>query len=791
MKFSESWLKEYVATDFDAEAIGARLTLAGLELDGIEPAASEFSGVVVAKIESLEPHPDAEKLRIGRINDGTVNDLQVICGAANAYEGMLTALATVGAQLPGIKIKKAKLRGVESFGMLCSASELGMAESSSGILDLGKEAPIGQDVRAFLALDDKVLDVDLTPNRADCFSLRGIAREMKVLTGAEVTGFDATEVPASHSEAVSVSVADVEACPRYLGRVIKGVDLSRPTPLWMSERLRRAGVRSLNAVVDVTNYVMLELGQPMHAFDLSKVSGSVEVRTANKGENVVLLDGKTVEPSDDTLVIADGSGPIALAGVMGGETTSVTDTTSDLLLEAAYFNPLVMAGKARQYGMHTDSSHRFERGVDFELPRQAVDRATALIMELVGGEAGPIVEEVNRASLPKLSEISLRRPQIKRRLGIEMDDSDVYRILVDLGCVVSVVDSGWTVVPPSYRFDLRIEVDLIEELARVYGYDKIPSTSRSWSPELTSPSETELALGSLKSMLVDTGYQEVITYSFVDVTSEKLLNPGQKRTVLSNPISADLSVMRGTLWAGLLKVCSHNQRRQQSNIRIFETGLVFQQTDAGLVQPGRISGVLAGENLAEHWLDTQREIDFFDIKADVEALLSMAGIAEKVTWEVAEHAALHPGRCARLVLEGVELGWIGAIHPGLIEPLELEGSVFVFELSLDALERRPVPAFEALSRFPSVKRDLALVVDENVSYDQITKGIRELRLDMLKNIQVFDVYRGEGVANGRKSIALGLILQDFSRTLQDSDIEDVIGRILTKLSNDVGATLRV
>lgn len=791
MKFNESWLKEYVGTSLDAEQIGARLTLGGLELDGVEPAAADFSGVVVAKIESLEPHPNAEKLRVCRVNDGQVNDLQVICGAANAYEGMLTALASVGARLPGIKIKKAKLRGVESFGMLCSASELGMAESSTGILDLGSDAPIGQDIREYLQLNDQILDVDLTPNRADCFSIRGIAREMKVLTASDVRGFDYSEVPATVDDQVQINVLASDVCPRYISRVIKGVDLSKGTPLWMSERLRRAGVRSLNAVVDVTNYVMLELGQPMHAFDLAKVEGSITVRMASRSETMVMLDGKSIELTDDSLVIADNSGPVALAGIMGGEPTSVTDSTVDILLEAAYFDPVGMAGKARQYGMHTDSSHRFERGVDFELQRQAVERATALILELVGGQPAPVVEVVDRESLPKLPEIHLRRPQIIRRLGISLDDETVFSILANLGCDVVAKSDGWTVKPPSYRFDLRIEVDLIEELARVYGYDRIPSTTRSWSPELTASREGELPLETLKNSLVNTGYQEVITYSFIDAASEDLLNPGQKRTVLSNPISADLSVMRGTLWSGLVKVASHNQRRQQSRIRIFESGLVFRQDYDGLIQPNRIAGILVGEIAGENWIGECRPVDFFDIKSDVEMLLSLAGIEHSVNWQAGAHPALHPGQCARLTLGENDIGWVGAIHPSLLEPLDLEGNAFVFEIDQDVLTECRIPRFASLSRFPSVRRDLALLVDESVSYSNIRSSILGLGLDILSDIHVFDVYRGQGVANGLKSVALGLILQDFSRTLEDSDVEEVIGRILIRLSDDVGATLRV
>lgn len=792
MKFNESWLKEYVETGLDAEAIGARLTLAGLELDGVEPAAEVFSGVVVARIESLEPHPDAEKLRVCRVNDGERTDLQVICGAANVYEGMVTALATVGAELPGgMKIKKAKLRGVESFGMLCSASELGMAESSDGIMELSNDAPVGTSIRDYLDLDDQILEIDLTPNRADCFSLRGVAREMSVLTGADVTGFDVAAVQPVIDDRFPVTLSAGEACPRYVGRVVKGVDLSAATPVWMSERLRRAGIRSLHPVVDVTNYVMLELGQPMHAFDLDKLVGGIDVRMASDKEKVTLLDGKELELSAGSLVIADANGAHALAGVMGGEDAAVSDSTQDIFLESAFFSPLAIAGRARAYGLHTESSHRFERGVDFDLQKTAIERATALIIEIAGGQAGPVSEVVSEADLPSLPTIQLRQDQIERRLGVSFDNETVQEILQGLGCEVSTSDSGWAVVPPSYRFDLRIEVDLIEELARVYGYDRIPSTARSWAPVIEKAEESALSLNVVKQSLVDNGYQEVITYSFVDPASEKLLNPGHKGLKLANPISADLSVMRSSLWPGLLKVASHNQRRQQLRIRIFETGLVFQQTSEGLQQPTHIAGALSGPLDVENWLAPARNADFFDMKADLEQLFEKAGIKEDVEWEAGTNPALHPGQCARLSYQGRDIGWCGALHPNLKDSLDLESDVYLYEVDLESLKTRPVPAFSELSRFPSLRRDLALLVDENVSYGKIRAAVDSLDLAIIKETHIFDVYQGEGVATGLKSIALGLILQDFSRTLEDADVEQIIERVLAKLADEVGASLRV
>ncbi len=791
MKFNKSWLDSYIDTGLSPEDMGAKLTLAGLELDSIEKAAPEFSGVVVARIEKLVQHPDANKLRIATVNDGKVDDLQVICGAANAYEGMVTALATVGAKLPdGMKIKKAKLRGVESYGMLCSVAELGLADSADGIMDLPQDAPVGTSIRDYLDLDDAVLEVDLTPNRADCFSLRGIARELGVLTDAAVTGFEAPVVSPGSQAKMPATVQDTAACPVYACRVISGVDMKASTPLWMAERLRRCGLRSLNPVIDVTNYVMLELGQPMHAFDLAKISGGIVVRQAVDGESLTLLDGKEVSLKEGTLVIADDKGALAMAGIMGGADSAVGESTQDIVLESAFFTPEAIAGRSRSYGLHTESSHRFERGVDFDLQLNAMERATQLITELAGGEAGEITLEKSERDLPALEPITLREAQIKRRLGIEMDSAEVDRILAKLGCVGNKDGDRWTVVPPSYRFDLRIEVDLIEELARIYGYDKIPSSPRSWAPSITKLDENRLDIDEVKRFLVDLGYQEIISYSFVDKATEKTLNPAHKPLALANPISAELAVMRSSLWSGMLKAVSYNQRRQQPDMRLFETGLVFQQESDGLKQPSKIAGVITGASGEESWYEEPRPVDFFDIKGDLEALLGLTDKAARISWEPVEHHALHPGQSAALRLDGDIVGVVGALHPQHMDALELQGNVFLFELDLDVLSTRPVPAFEPLSRFPAVRRDLALLVDENVSYSRIREAIKALDLDIIQDVRVFDVYTGEGVANGLKSVALGLILQDFSRTLEESDVEKVVEKVLAQLKSEVQATLR-
>jgi phenylalanyl-tRNA synthetase beta chain len=791
MKINESWLRELVDPSMDSAAIGELLTMAGLELDGLEPAAPPFSGVVVARIEAIEQHPDADKLRICQVNTGESGLTQVICGAANAREGLAVAMATVGAVLPGdFRIRKAKLRGVESFGMLCSAAELGLADSSDGIMELPGDVEPGTDFRQWLNLDDVVFDIDLTPNRADCLSVKGVARELAVLTGDPLTLPGIEAVNTTIADTLPVDVAEASICPRYAGCVIKGVDVNAPTPVWMQEKLRRCGIRSLTPVVDVTNYVMLELGQPMHAFDLHKLQGGIRVRNAAQGESLELLDGKVVELDSDTLVIADHSQALAIAGVMGGNSSAVDGSSKDIFLESAFFVPQNIAGKARKYGLHTESSHRFERGVDFALQAEAIARATALILDICGGEPGPVTDIISDTDLPELPAIALRRERIARMLGVTLDDARVAEILSGLGCAVQASDDGWRVTPPTWRFDLRIEEDLIEELARVYGYNNIPSHSRSWSPEIKPIPERQVPLSRLKQRLTGLGYQEVITYSFIDEKTEALVNPAIKALALANPISSELAVMRTSLWGGLLQVVRHNLRRQQPAVRVFETGLVFLPGAAGLQQTSRIAGAITATAYNEQWAVPDRKADFFDIKGDVENMLQLCHLDYKVDWLPGNHPALHPGQSAVVMLDGEEIGQVGALHPELQQTLDIDDNVFLFDFARDALQQRDLPAFKSLSRFPALRRDLAILVDENVSYREIAAAIKSLNLDLIGGFQIFDVYNGEGVASGLKSIALSLILQDLSRTLGDEDVEHTVTAVLEKLKSDVGASLR-
>lgn len=791
MKINESWLRDLVDPSMDANALGELLTMAGLELDGTEPAAPPFSGVIVARIAEIEQHPNADKLRVCQVDTGEGALTQVICGAANARQGLTVAMATVGAVLPGdFRIKKAKLRGIESFGMLCSAAELGLAESAEGIMELPDDVAPGTDFRDWMNLDDIVFDIDLTPNRADCLSLQGVAREVSALTGAPLNLPEIETVAAASETTLPVELDATSACPRYVGRMMTGVNTKAETPLWMQEKLRRCGIRSLSPVVDVTNFVMLELGQPMHAFDADKLQGGIRVRRAESGEQLELLDGKVVELDSDTLVIADHGQALAIAGVMGGEASAVNAHTNNIFLESAFFTPQQIAGKARKYGLHTESSHRFERGVDFAIQRQAIERATALILDICGGEPGPIVEAVSNDDLPQLPLIQLRRERPARMLGVVLDDARMVEILQGLGCVVDPIDGGWQVTPPSYRFDLRIEEDLIEELARVYGYNNIPSHSRSWSPEVSPIPETKVPVATLRQRIADLGYQEVITYSFIDEKTETLVNPDVKALGLANPISSELSMMRTTLWGGLLQVVRYNLRRQQPSVRVFETGLVFVPQAAGLQQVSRLAGAITATAFSEQWAVPSRAPDYFDIKGDVENLLQLCNLDSKVTWLPGKHPALHPGQCASVCLQEKEVGIVGALHPELQAKLDIDEPVFLFDFDQAALRHRDLPEFVPLSRYPALRRDIAVVVDETVSFREISQSIKSLGLDLIRSFDIFDVYKGEGVASGRKSIALSLILQDLSRTLEEEDVERAVTMVLQKLESDVGASLR-
>jgi len=789
MQFSEAWLRELANPSMDTAALVEQITMAGLEVDSVNPAAAEFSGVVVAQVESMSAHPNADKLRICLVNVGAEEPIQIVCGASNVREGLKIPAALIGAVLPGnFKIKKSKLRGELSFGMLCSEKELGLADEADGLMELATDAPVGANIRDYLALNDQMIEVDLTPNRADCLSVEGIAREVALLNELPFSIVPVQSVAVDHKETIAVRVSAPEACPRYVGRLIKGVNVNTETPLWMQERLRRSGLRSLGPIVDVTNYVLLEIGQPLHAFDAAKLAGSIEVRMAYADETLNLLNDQEIKVNTETLVIADSEKVLALAGVMGGSETAVSDATQDIFLECAFFNPSFMMGKARHYGLHTDSSHRFERGVDFELQQRAIERATQLIVEISGGRVGAITEVVAEQYLPVRSPVTLRQQRIKRILGVDLATKEVEGILQRLGMTVLADSEGWQVTTPGFRFDIEIEADLIEEIGRVYGYNNLPQSSLLMRSALSEAPEAVLEIDKIKDLLVARDFQEAITYSFVDEQLQKSIVPDDSYIKLQNPISADLAVMRTTLWCGLLNAAAYNTKRQQTRVRLFEAGQRFLGTQVEQ-QEQMLAGLALGSAAPEQWGDKARKVDFYDIKSDVEAICALTG--REVQFSAVKHSALHPGQSAQIkTKEGQLLGWVGMLHPSLEKQLGFDGNVFLFELSQTVLLERQVPKFEGLSKFPSVRRDIALLVSEEVSFQTIQQVVKDCQEALLKEVNVFDIYRGVGVESGYKSVALALILQDTTQTLTDTKIDAIVNKVLEALSNKISAKLR-
>jgi phenylalanyl-tRNA synthetase beta chain len=789
MKFSELWLREWVKPAIDTEALVAQITMAGLEVDGVESVAGEFTGVVVGQVQRVEPHPDADKLNVCQVTDGQ-DAFQVVCGASNVKPGIKVPFAKLEAVLPGnFKIKKAKLRGVESFGMLCAESELGLAEQSDGLMILAEDAPTGTCIRTYLGLDDKCIEVDLTPNRSDCLSIAGLAREVGVLNKVSVTEPDIRTVASTHNETFPVEIHNPQACPKYLGRVIKGVDLTRPSPLWLQEKLRRCGLRSIDAVVDVTNYVLLEFGQPMHAFDLAELKGAIHVRNASAGEQLKLLDGQVITLRDDTLIIADEAGSLAIAGVMGGEHSGVTEKTQNVFLECAFFAPLALAGKARSYGLHTDSSHRFERGVDYQLQHKVMERATALLLDIVGGEAGPITEHVSSEHLPSPQTVRLRKSRVGTLLGLQVADAEIEDILSRLGLQLQAKDdTGWTFDVPSYRFDIAIEPDLIEEIGRIYGYDNLPKTSAMGEIILKADDESSVSEDFLADRLVSLGYQEAITYSFVDQKVQDMVTPEQAGIALANPISADLAVMRTSLWPGLLKALSYNQNRQQSRVKLFETGLKFEKAGDQIIQTPMLAGLASGTVNPESWNAPSRKLDFYDAKADVERLL--LSIDSKIRFEKAEHAALHPGQCAKILKNDETIGFFGALHPKLQKFMDLNGPVYLFELCLNEAMKGSIPRFSEVSRYPEVRRDLAIVIDQQIPFETVRTQVLAHAGPDLVNVVLFDVYAGENLGEGLRSLGLALFWQRTDRTLNDEEINKAFESIVSALNDKFGAKLR-
>ncbi|MGO4998991.1 phenylalanine--tRNA ligase subunit beta [Oceanisphaera sp. W20_SRM_FM3] len=794
MKFSTTWLDEWVNTGLSTEALAELITMAGLEVDGIEPVAGDFNQVVVGEVVECGPHPDADKLQVTKVNVGGEELLDIVCGAPNCRTGLKVAVAVVGAVLPGdFKIKKAKLRGQASNGMLCSYGELGIELDSSGIIELPADAPIGACVREYLQLNDTIVEIDLTPNRADCLSMAGVAREVGVLKQTSVNWPEIAEVPATIDDNVTVSLTAADACPRYLSRVVKNIDVTATTPLWMQEKLRRSGLRSIDPVVDVTNFVLIEWGQPMHAFDLGTLNGAIKVRLAKQGEKLTLLDGNEVSLNSDTLVIADEQKAIAMAGIFGGKDTGVTQNTQDVLLECAFFSPLAITGRARSYGLHTDSSHRFERGVDYQLQHKVLQRATALLLDICGGEAGPVVEAVSESHLPTANTVTLRHAKLNRTIGIEIDADQVTDMLTRLGLSVTKTADGWQAVVPSYRFDISIEEDLVEEVARVYGYNNIPNQAPIAGLTMSQHCEAKLPLNRLKDALVDLGYQEAITYSFVDPKQQALLFPDAKTMVLPNPIAADMSEMRVSLWPGLIQAAVYNQNRQQPRLRLFEQGLTFipdETAENGVQQTAKLAGLLLGTVHAEHWDMAEKGADFFDIKGDLETLLALSGHELDFNFARTDINALHPGQSAAVLYQGQQVGLIGAVHPSLLKKLGLKSSAYVFEVDVTALTQHHVPEAGEISRFPANRRDLALVVDCEVSAGDILDLVRKVGGNQLVGLNLFDVYQGAGISDDKKSLALSLVLQDTHRTLEEKEIADTVARIVTALSDEFSASLR-
>lgn len=794
MKISEQWLREWVNPALSMTDIGKKLTMAGCEVEGEEGVARDFTDVVVGHITAIQKHPDADKLNVCTVDCGTGETLQIVCGAPNARAGLKAPLAKIGAILPmaegdALKIKKGKLRGIESFGMLCSASELGMSDKSEGLLELPADAPVGTNLRDYLKLNDQVLELNVTANRGDWLSVAGVAREVGVLTNTAVTPPAIQTHTPQHQDIRVISLPAADSCPRYAGRIIRHVNAKAPTPLWMREKLRRMGLRSVSALVDVTNYVLIELGQPMHAFDLDKLEGGIQARYATEGESLTLLDGQTVSLRSDTLVIADEKKAVALAGIMGGLQSAVTNDTQNVFLESAHFRANKLMGKARSYGLQTDASYRFERGVAADLPVQALERATALVLEICGGEVGPVVDVCADASVLQCPTVALRRERIGRLLGISIDDATVMNILQRLGCDVQSTATGWQVQPPLSRFDIGIEEDLIEELARVYGYDQVPTDLGVSKPMLTLPLETQNRVADLRAPLLANGYQEAVTYSFVDPAIEELLSPGVEPITLANPISAELSIMRSTVWSGLLRAVQYNLNRQQTRVRLFEIGPVFEKQNGAIQERTKLAGVITGTVQPEQWGSKARAVDFYDLKGDVEAVLERV-TGEKFYFIPVTHSALHPGQSAQIATQQQVVGWLGALHPRLEDALGFGQDVLLFEIDWATLQQRALPNYQAVTKFPAIRRDLALVLDKTVLASAIDQAISKVAPSYLTRWNIFDVYTGAGVAENQKSVAVSLILQDSSRTLEDSEVNRTIDTIVASLREATGATLR-
>lgn len=807
MIISEQWLRDWVQVDLTAQEIADCLTNAGLEVDGVELVGGKIDNLVVGKVLEVEKHPDADRLNVTKVDIGD-EVLDIVCGATNVRVDLMVAVATVGAKLPnGLKIKKAKVRGMPSFGMLCSASELGLEEESDGLIELDSDAKIGQRVDEYLKLDDHLIDIDLTPNRGDCLSVQGIARELKVLANGNYQALNVQPIAASVQDKVVIDLQDSKHCPRYLGRVIKGVNCKVATPIWMQERLRRSGVRPISPVVDITNYVMLELGQPMHAFDLTKLHEKIIVRPSKAGEKITLLDDSQATLDGETLVIADSKVAIAIAGVMGGADSAISDETQDIVLEAAHFTRMSASGKARRYGLHTESSHRFERGVDPQLPPAAMERATELVLQICGGQAGPVCEQASEQGLQAKPAVDIRLKRLKNLLGMPLEAAEVGDILNRIADSVTEEsqddDCTWSVTPPSYRFDVEREADLVEEVARVKGYDNIPTAMPRIAPRSIAASEDAIDLRKIKNSFVARDYREAITYSFVDKELLTLFSD-EAPVELANPLADNMAVMRTSLLPGLMNVLQFNANRQHARIRLFETGATYhkgnadQQSGAKFIEKQRIAGMVSGPSLPSQWgVEKEQNVDFFDLKGDLSAVLALTGYENGITFEQVEHIAMHPGQVASVIKrsdidgETIErtIGVIGRLHPSLEKKFGV-GEVYGFELDLELSLDAMLPKFKSVSRFPSVKRDISVLVNDHVLVSSILHSVKRSAGSALVKTEIFDLYKGQGIAENEKSVSLSVVLQHADSTMTDEESEKIMGNVLARLEDECGAKLR-
>ena len=789
MKVSAQWLSEWVSLPLSHSALGERLTMAGLEVDSIKPVAPALRGITVARVVESMVHPQAGRLSVCRVEIGD-GFADVVCGAPNVRPGLVVAYAAPRTHLPdGRVIENAVIRDVASTGMLCSAAELALGEDAGGLMELADDAPIGAAIDDYLQLADEVIDIELTPNRGDCLSIVGVAREVAVLTDVPMRDIVVPAVSATIDDEFPIVIEVPNGCPRYTGRIIRNVNAAAPTPVWIKERLRRGGVRSISAVVDVTNYVMLELGQPMHGFDLERVVGGIRIRNGRDGETLDLLDGQTIELDTDTLVIADEERAVALAGVMGGAATGVEGHSTNIFLESAYFDAITLAGVARRYRMHTDASHRFERGVDFTGQERGIERASAMIIEICGGDPGPLVVAESPAAIPARTPITFDPAEIERVIGIKMETGQAEKLFTALNCRVIKHKSCLEVTPPAFRFDLELEADLLEEVARVHGYDNIPATLPSTGMTLTPGSTRHDRDRRIRENLIAQGYFEAITYSFIDAESGYLAAPDRGRHELSNPITNDMAVMRTSMWPGLIDAALRNLNRQIHDVRLFELGMVFDLRDDGLKQHHMLAGLALGQACPEQWGEVSREIDYFDIKQEVENVLLALGLPP-CQWSAASDPALHPGQAATIETDGRTIGKVGVLHPRVAQQFGLEHLAIVFELDLENLPPATATSYIPISKFPSIRRDISIVIDSTIPVVAVLNAVRGVAGDLLRDLQLFDEYRGQGIDSDKKSLAMGLIFQASSSTLTDEEIEEAMERVLLQLRVEFAGTLR-